>query len=585
MAQYKGALMKARLGWLVAVIGAGAVALSAAAQGSARLAVGPDAGGYLCPDGRQLYVKSCYDNLPDAKCGVVNMHLPAQNGFQRESTETRSKLTQSVAACKVYPVAFRNDGIVGLVVPKSSPPQQTAKAPATSTAATPRSISVTDGIAIGHNGVRSSLVRISPADKASRIFYVDEASRKATAQKDVIAIWSLTVDIDGKPLVAGAAAVWMEYVLNCKQRSYELTGFIFLDRQATVLSAINSDERGNVTSGQVNEDVADIACKPAQPFKGPRFPSASAAIADAFAVAAPKSAAKPAAPAAQPNAAAQARLALLEGERLSANFEDHDAALAAFAKATKLDPTLRPAWLRQAQIYIGRGDVAAAIPMFEKAIALDPSVVDTHDAFCTALFTDKNTKKGIPVCERLLAMKPPVIGFTYARLSYLYAVKGDHQKALATRLERVQLEPKGVTAWTDVADSYVALRKNTEALAAVQKALALDPQNADVLGQRGGIFLLLKRTPEAVADYRSAINQAPDQPQFHGWLADALRASGKTEEADAEKRIAITQATANIREMIKLEGWGRALYDVDMLAKWDAPAAAKLKAEIEKAMR
>jgi tetratricopeptide (TPR) repeat protein len=122
--------MKARLGWVVVVAGAGAIALSAAAQGSAKLAVGPDAGGYLCPDGRQLYVKSCYDDLPDANCGVVNMHLPAQNGFQRVTTETRSKLTPSVAACKVYPLEFRNDGTVALVVPKSAPPAQTAEAPA-----------------------------------------------------------------------------------------------------------------------------------------------------------------------------------------------------------------------------------------------------------------------------------------------------------------------------------------------------------------------------------------------------------------------------------------------------------------------
>jgi len=33
---------------------------------NAKLAVGPDAGGYLCPDGRQLYVKSCYDESSDS---------------------------------------------------------------------------------------------------------------------------------------------------------------------------------------------------------------------------------------------------------------------------------------------------------------------------------------------------------------------------------------------------------------------------------------------------------------------------------------------------------------------------------------
>lgn len=88
---------------------------SNAAAAPAMLAVGPDAGGYLCPDGRQLYVKSCYDELPDANCGIVNLHLPKRNGFQVETMDIRSKVMSSVAACKVHPVNFGDDGDVSLV--------------------------------------------------------------------------------------------------------------------------------------------------------------------------------------------------------------------------------------------------------------------------------------------------------------------------------------------------------------------------------------------------------------------------------------------------------------------------------------
>lgn len=122
--------MNIRVRIATATVGCLLAAAPAIAQNGAKLAVGPEAGGYLCPDGRQVYVKSCYDNSPNAQCGVVLMHLPTQNGFQRESTEARSQLTPSLAACKVYPLEFRNDGTVGLVLPKSPPPQQAAKAPA-----------------------------------------------------------------------------------------------------------------------------------------------------------------------------------------------------------------------------------------------------------------------------------------------------------------------------------------------------------------------------------------------------------------------------------------------------------------------
>lgn len=278
------------------------VTAPAVAQGGAKLAVGPEAGGYLCPDGRQLYVKSCYDNSANASCGIVQMHLPMQNGFQRESSDLRSKILPSVAACKVYPVEFRQDGTVGLVVPKTiapkaAAPAQTAKTPVAASPA--RSVTVTDGMAIGHEGVRSSLVRVSPTG-APNIVYVDEASRNATAQADVVTIWYLVVDVDGKSVVAGSPATWTEDVVNCKQRSFVLTSFISLDRKATVLSASKGDKLSSVTKGSIGEAAADIACKPAAPYPGARFASAAIAIEDAFASAKAAAAAKVAAPVAKP---------------------------------------------------------------------------------------------------------------------------------------------------------------------------------------------------------------------------------------------------------------------------------------------
>lgn len=95
----------------------------AAKATNAKLAVGPDAGGYLCPDGRQLYVKSCYDESSESTCGVVNMHLPPRSAFnfQVVTTEIRSEVLSRVAACKILPLQFMN-GTVSLVLPKSAPP-------------------------------------------------------------------------------------------------------------------------------------------------------------------------------------------------------------------------------------------------------------------------------------------------------------------------------------------------------------------------------------------------------------------------------------------------------------------------------
>lgn len=305
--------MKARLGWFIAIAGAGAVAFSAAAQGPSKLAVGPDAGGYLCPDGRQLYVQSCYDDRPDANCGVLSLDRWTTGTLrvQAQATKTRSDLQRELSGCKLYPVAFDN-GVVSLVLPKSALPQQTAKAPAAAAApktstATPSQtsgdaldLSVPDGMAFGYTNVPSSLVRISTPGNNNSVFYVDEASRRPTGQKDTVAIWVLQVWPEGNPSDASVGAVWTEMNANCKQKSYELTLGILLDREARVLSLDAMNGGGSASKDVTAGTPFNIACKTFTPSKGLRFASAKAAIADAFAGAAPKTAAKPATPAAKP---------------------------------------------------------------------------------------------------------------------------------------------------------------------------------------------------------------------------------------------------------------------------------------------
>lgn len=443
-----GALMKARLGWFVAIAGAGSIALSAAAQGPSKLAVGPDAGGYLCPDGRQLYVKSCYDNSPDAKCGIVNMHLPAQNGFQRETTETRSKLTPSLAACKVYPLEFRNDGTVRLVVPKSAPPTQTAKAPA--------------------------------------------------------------------------------------------------------------------------------APPP------------------------PKAGAKPVPPSAQGNAAAEARLAVLEGDQLldeiggdrAASDQRRAAALAAYARATKLDPTLREAWLRHAQIYADDFRPLDAIPSYEKAMELDPSDVETADALCLQyLFADLSSPaKGIAACQRLLKLGPFDPTFAHSAVARLQQQAGNNQKALVSALEWARLAPAESYPWRTLSEIYVALGRNTDALAAAHKAVNLEPKDWSLLALRGDVYRRLGKFTESIADYKAGIAAWPEGPELHYGLAVSLRAAGRKAEADAEQRLAIDHALSEGRKALKKPADGSSIpksqimvakHFLEMLEKWDKSAAAKLAAEIK----
>ncbi|MBL8781842.1 MAG: hypothetical protein JNL06_12980 [Alphaproteobacteria bacterium] len=239
-----------------------------AAQAGPRLAVGPDAGGYLCPDGRQLYVKSCYDESPGASCGIVNMHLPLRNGYQVETRNTRSEITPSVAACKVYPLEFK-DGIVTLVAPT---PKISARGAGDKT-------SVVDGIAIGTSNVKSSLLRL-PTAAGTMTYFVDESSRRTTDQNDTAAIWVLTVWPKGSPAFPKRTrGVWSEYSINCTQHTYEAKDRIALDKTAKVLGGMTSGSRSTVAKGTVGDAIAQVACSSSHELPWPRLPNAAAAIA------------------------------------------------------------------------------------------------------------------------------------------------------------------------------------------------------------------------------------------------------------------------------------------------------------------
>jgi hypothetical protein len=278
------------------------IAAAALAQSGPTLAVGPDAGGYLCPDGRQLYVKSCFSEAPYADCAIVHMHLPMKGGYQVESRQKRAELAESVAGCAVYPLQFR-EGIVSLVAPKSAPAAKpTTPSPGAEASQDPwvrstgADLAVVDGIAIGTNNTKSLLLKMMTVSPV----FVDQRSRRAADSKGTTAIWVLTVWPKGNSdLPAQARSRWTEYLFPCKQQTevtarefvlspattYDTNRQIALDDSARVVGIRERRTHGSVSGEDVSSTIAQIACfPPAFEFSAyERFPNAAAAIANSLA--------------------------------------------------------------------------------------------------------------------------------------------------------------------------------------------------------------------------------------------------------------------------------------------------------------
>lgn len=246
--------------------------MSAAAQESAKLAVGPEAGGYLCPDGRQLYVKSCYDASPQANCGIVNLHLPMRGGFQPETTDTRASITASVANCKVYPVNFR-DGVVSLAVPK---PQTAQAEPAAKSAQAAAPAPKPGAVAAADT---TKLLRLSPKglQPVTRYLLLESAT-PSPGVPNAIEFLTLMIFSDSEKESPDVRGFWLGYAVTCKQRSLRLVSSIAVDDRGAY-GAVDAFDRLVPAAGELGQ-MADIACGAAPPG-GPRLESVAAAIVDA----------------------------------------------------------------------------------------------------------------------------------------------------------------------------------------------------------------------------------------------------------------------------------------------------------------
>lgn len=252
-------------------------ALSAHAQGSAKLAVGPDAGGYLCPDGRQIWVSRCYDQSAQASCQVVQLHI-RNNGLNPETAATRAELLTSLKNCTLTPLDFSVPGAVALVKPKALQNKTPAAAPEAET------------YTVNVPGPTTPVSLLKIAGNATSVHYVDEKSVKPPDKTGRIEIWELQIFPKGSTAYPKAAAIWNRYLATCKGMQLSFETIIELDQTGEMITIRDAGGETKPTElGSIKNVIAGMACNPAT-FKTERVKTTAAAI----------KAELPAAPAAKP---------------------------------------------------------------------------------------------------------------------------------------------------------------------------------------------------------------------------------------------------------------------------------------------
>lgn len=186
-----------------------------------------------------------------------------------------------------------------------------------------------------------------------------------------------------------------------------------------------------------------------------------------------------------------------------------DDALAAYVKATGLDPTLSSSWHRLGILRKrDRRDMAGAIMAFEKALAHSKTPATTLNEMAVTQAQMGRMADALKTWERALAIDPDW-GVLPTNATKAALALGDKKKAAAffeQTLKAARFEETGVMIYGE--------------------ALVKDGREKD-----------------AVAAYARAIAAHPDRPKFRYYRGMALKDTGDREGAKAEFREAIRIAT------------------------------------------
>eukprot|EP01102_Stenamoeba_stenopodia_P019984 TRINITY_DN7652_c0_g1_i1.p1 TRINITY_DN7652_c0_g1~~TRINITY_DN7652_c0_g1_i1.p1 ORF type:complete len:773 (+),score=181.22 TRINITY_DN7652_c0_g1_i1:540-2858(+) len=201
--------------------------------------------------------------------------------------------------------------------------------------------------------------------------------------------------------------------------------------------------------------------------------------------------------------------------------EDRKYALHHFLQSAKWNPSFAPNFTYLGQFYQEiEKDLEKAKRCYQKAISLDPL-----DTVASKQLSEMYLESGqVALAESILRQitnQKPREHWAFLRLGLLQLKRNDHSDAVTSFQSALRTDPKSITAWQALAESYLHLAKFMAAMKAFARTVELDPTNVYSIYQLATIKNLLKMHEEAIQDFENLLKSSSDYlPAFKG-LGDA----------------------------------------------------------------
>ena len=207
-----------------------------------------------------------------------------------------------------------------------------------------------------------------------------------------------------------------------------------------------------------------------------------------------------------------------------------DQAIAAYNRATTLDPTLTGAHYNLAIAALTDGDVSGAVDALRQTISINPEDGEAHRLLATIYNDLRRSREALQLMSRASELLPGHVP-TLLQLGQLQRQNGQLDDAITTLRQAQKVDSQNMRVLRELGALYVAAKQFDRAISAFKRARELAPDQPETYFGLGIAYKAAGRLGEAIQAFSDASKRDPQDATTLTQLAETLYAAGKPDKA------------------------------------------------------
>jgi len=227
------------------------------------------------------------------------------------------------------------------------------------------------------------------------------------------------------------------------------------------------------------------------------------------------------------------------------------------------------AYLKEGNLWMGKGQLDRAISNFNKALEIDPRYAEAYNDRGVAYANKGQYNEAISDFDKALQITPRDAE-VYNNRAVAYELKGQHDRAISDYNKALQINPRLAEAYSNRGNVYARKGLYDQAIADYNKALQINPKYAKAYNNRGAAYNKKGQHEQAITDYTQAIEIDPRYAHAYENRGQAYRKKGLYDRAisDVTKALQINPRLARAYNTLGLAyadkgQYERAIIDYD----------------------